>query len=455
MGDLLTKSEAAEILGVSATTITRLINMKKLEGVQVGARQVISRREVDEFLHEANLIPAPADRVRQSKSLPSPVALSFFSGAGGLDLGLERAGIENVFFCENNREARMTLAKNWPSAALAGDILNLNAETVREMAQIGGADVDIMAGGPPCQAFSTAGARRAFDDPRGNVFLKFLDIFEDLRPRYLVVENVRGLLSTPFPTHPGGQPVKGGALSLIIEKIRSAGYQVSFNLYNAANFGAPQVRERVIIIANRDGEALPWLPPTHSDDARWIQKGMKPWRTFRDAVETIPSGRQHFIQFPEKRLRFFEQIDEGQNWTALPVEDQRIAMGKAYELSGGRTGFFRRIRFDRPAPTLVTSPIMPATDLCHPAELRPLSVEEYMAVQGFPSDWWVAGDIKERYRQLGNAVPVQLGEAIGTHILNHIQGIQAGGDFSDFPYSRYRATNDRDWIDPRDKDPAA
>ena len=346
----------------------------------------------------------------------------------------------------------MTLKKNWPQAALAGDIMNLDASEVRRMAGIGDAEIDIMAGGPPCQAFSTAGARRAFDDPRGNVFLKFLEIFEQLQPKYLVVENVRGLLSTPFPIRPGGEPVKGGALSLILEKIRKAGYKVSFNLYNAANFGAAQVRERVVIIASRDSGKVPWLTPTHSDDDAWIAQGMQPWRTFRQATEDIPDDAHHFVQFPDKRLKYFEQLTEGQNWTSLPSVQQRAAMGKAYGLSGGRTGFYRRLRFDRPAPTLVTSPIMPATDLCHPSELRPLSIEEYKAVQGFPADWWVAGDFKEIYRQIGNAVPVQLGEAIGVRVLDDLKGLEPEGDFKGFPYSRYRATNETNWIDPKDAD---
>lgn len=455
MSGLLTKAEAAERLGVSPTTVTRLINSNKIETVSVGKREVIKTEAVDKYLSSANLIPAPSDRRRDQGEIPRPMALSFFSGAGGLDLGMERAGIEHVFFCENNREARMTLTRNWPHAALAGDIMTLDAPTVRSLARIDNADIDVMAGGPPCQAFSTAGARRAFDDPRGNVFLKFLDLFSELRPKYLVVENVRGLLSTPFPVRPGGDPVKGGALSLILEKIRGAGYEVSFNLYNAANFGAAQVRERVIIVATRNGERFPWLRPTHSDEEKWQSLGLSPWRTFKDATKCLKNTEHHFVQFPPKRLAFFELLSEGQNWTNLPKELQRSAMGKAFDLSGGRTGFYRRIRFDRPSPTLVTSPIMPATDLCHPHELRPLSVEEYKAVQGFPDDWWVAGDIKEIYRQLGNAVPVQLGEAIGRQILLDLHNEPVELPFSEFPFSRYKSTNDLTWQDPKGKRPEA
>ena len=122
-------------------------------------------------------------------------------------------------------------------------------------------------------------------------------------------------------------------------------------------------------------------------------------------------------------------------------------MGKAYRLSGGKTGFFRRLRRDRPCPTLVTSPTMPATDLCHPLEDRPLSVEEYRAIQGFPRDWIIRGDITDIYRQIGNAVPVALGEAIGKTIIADIKGqpISPDFDYAHFPFSRYRNSSDATW----------
>lgn len=449
VSDLLTKAETASLIGVSAATVTRLVNSNEIETERIGKREVIRRQTIENYLYRNNLTQAPVDHPRRDNHQPSPLALSFFSGAGGLDLGLERAGIECVFFCENQREARMTLAKNWPAAGLAGDIMDLTAEQVRETAQIGDADIDIIAGGPPCQAFSTAGARRAFDDPRGNVFLKYLDLCEELRPRYIVIENVRGLLSTPFPLEPSGSAVKGGALKLILKKIRAAGYSVSFNLYNAANFGSAQVRERVVIIAKREGEPVGWLEPTHSDIPEWQERGLKPWRTFRDVSDELRGTTHNFVQFPEKRLQFFKKLREGEYWTSLPSEDQREAMGKAFDLSGGRTGFYRRIRFDKPSPTLVTSPTMPATDLCHPSELRPLSVEEYKAIQGFPSDYFLAGNLTDIYRQIGNAVPVELGEAIGLRILRDMRGDAVDSDYSSFPFSRYRETSQLAWKEPK------
>lgn len=447
MSNLLTKNEAAEHLGVSTSVVTRLINENQLEYTTLGKRQAIVAESIDVYLERTNRIPAPADKPRTSKILPDLISLSFFSGAGGLDLGLENVGIPSILFCENYKEARMTITQNRPDAALAGDITKLDADKVRELAGIDDRDIDVMSGGPPCQAFSTAGARRAFDDPRGNVFLKYLELANNLRPRYLIIENVRGLLSTPFPLTPGTQPVKGGALQLILKQLKEMGYKTTFNLYNAANYGAAQIRERVVIIAKRDGAPMPWIKPTHSNDETWQKKhNLKPWRTFGDITEMLGSITHHYSQFPEKRLQYFRKLTAGQYWTSLPVEDQKKAMGKAYELSGGRTGFYRRISPDRPSPTLVTSPTMPATDLCHPTELRPLSIEEYKAIQGFPQDWWIAGSLTDIYKQIGNAVPVELGEAIGKAILADIQGQSQGlSEFESFPYSRYKITNNITW----------
>lgn len=448
MDGLLTKIEAAEQLGVSASVVTRLLNEESLDFVNIGKRQAILPESVRSYLERNNRIAAPRDKSYSVQTLPELINLSFFSGAGGLDLGFERAGIPSIFYCENNREARMTLAKNRPDAALAGDITALNAAKVRELSGIGDREVDVMSGGPPCQAFSTAGARRAFADPRGNIFLKYLSLAKDLRPRYLIIENVRGLLSTPYPLSPGADSVKGGALHLILRQLDAMGYKTSFNLYNAANYGAAQIRERVVLIAKRDGDPMAWIRPTHSNDPTWQANfGLKPWRTFRDVSNSLPIGMQHhYSQFPDKRLKYFKKLKEGQYWTSLPVSEQKEAMGKAYELTGGRTGFYRRISFDRPSPTLVTSPTMPATDLCHPTELRPLSIEEYKAVQGFPIDWWIAGSLTDVYKQIGNAVPVELGEAIGRAVLADMQGVpQSVSQFEGFPFSRYKNTSQHSW----------
>lgn len=442
-GTLLTGKEAAEYMGVSPSVITRLSNTGKLDCISVGARKAFKQSTVDSYLAQHNQEHAAADHCRKSTELPKIVALSFFTGAGGLDLGMEAAGIHSLLYCENNRECRMTINHNRPDAALIGDINQYEALDILRLANIPESrDVDVMFGGPPCQAFSTAGARRAFDDARGNVFLRFLKLAADIKPRYLVIENVRGLLSTPFPTEEGGKPVRGGAMRVILNKLDDMGYAVSFNLYNAANFGAAQIRERVVIIAKREGQPAAWLTPTNSSDAAW---GLPQWNTFREVTKNIEQGSQHYIQFPEKRLKFFRMLKAGEYWTSLPKTAQREAMGKALDLGGGKTGFYRRLAWDRPSPTLVTSPIMKATDLCHPDELRPLSIEEYHVIQGFPDDWWIAGELSDIYRQIGNAVPVKLGEAIGQALINDMNGIPNKSDWDDFPYSRYTHTSNKTW----------
>lgn len=392
------------------------------------------------------------DHARRTDDVPAITAVSFFSGALGLDLGMERAGIAAQLMCENDVKCRMTIDSNRPVAALLGDITKVDADTVFEYACIPRErGIDVMFGGPPCQAFSTAGARRAFNDARGNVFLKYLDLAAEIRPRYLVIENVRGLLSTGYPLEAGGDPVHGGALRIILDRLHAMGYGVSFNLYNAANFGAPQVRERVVIIAKRDGSVMPWLAPTNSSDPSW---GLPAWNTLGPVLDTVRNemnrsgARQHYTQFPEKRLRYFRMLGEGQYWRNLPAQVQEEAMGKAYRLGGGKTGFYRRLWRDRPCATLVTSPTMPATDLCHPTELRPLSVEEYRAVQGFPAGWVIRGSLQDQYRQIGNAVPVALGEAIGRAIMEDMRGgmsAEGGARYHDFPFSRYKNTSQETW----------
>ena len=396
---LLNTKETAQYIGVSAGVVTRLANTGELEFDTCGARKVFRKEAIDAYLERNNLIQAAVDQVSTKDFEDNICALSFFSGAGGLDLGFERAGISAALYCENNRECRMTLHRNRPDVALLGDITKISADEVRRMA------------------------------------------------RYLVIENVRGLLSTPFPVESGGKPIRGGVMRYILNKLEEMGYGVSFNLYNAANFGAAQIRERVVIIAKRDGTKCDWLIPTHTDpDGKYVQNWNLPsWVTFRDVVYDIEDSRQTHTDFPEKRLLYFSMLKEGQCWNKLPIEIQEEAMGKAYKLGGGKTGFYRRIAWDRPSPTLVTSPTMPATDLCHPKELRPLSVEEYKRVQGFPDDWWIAGSIHDQYRQIGNAVPVSLGEAIGRAILDDMRGEAHDERWRNFPYSRYAHTSDQNW----------
>ena len=381
-------------------------------------------------------------------------SLSFFSGCLGLDLGLEQAGIHQLLACEIDKSAQASIRANRPDMAVIDDILGYDASDLRKLAGLKrGQRPTLIVGGPPCQAFSTAGKRQGFSDPRGNVFLRYIQLIEDLQPDFAVIENVRGLLSAALKHRTleergrGHMPLTidelpGGALAHVIDWLERLGYGVTFNLYNSANFGVPQVRERVVLIASRDGSKLPHLNPTHSNDPSFKKK---PWATFRQAVEGLMEEDMTGTSFPEKRLRFYRMLGPGQYWKNLPTEElKREALGNSYFAGGGKTGFFRRLAWDKPSPTLVTHPAMPATDLAHPEKDRPLSVQEYKRVQQFPDDWILCGKITDQYKQIGNAVPVGLGRAVGRALINHVNGVDSKPP-KDFPFSRYKNTDETSW----------
>ena len=234
--------------------------------------------------------------------------------------------------------------------------------------------------------------------------------------------------------------LKGGALNFIIKRLEKSGYEYSFNLYNSANFGTPQVRERVKIICSRDGKKPPFLVPTHSENG---EHGLPKWRTLKPCIQKIEC--HHHITFPEKRLQYYRMLKPGQNWKNLPENVQKEAMGQSFYAGGGKTGFLRRLAWNKPAPTLVTHPAMPATDLAHPEEDRPLSIEEYKRIQEFPDDWALAGPLIQQYKQIGNAVPLSLGCAVG-NLIKDLLSRKNVVTISNFQYSRYKNTSHEEWI---------
>lgn len=442
MSQLLSVADVSKQLKVCEQQVRSLIRERKLEGTRVGKQWIVNKKNLQDYMKMYNFIVEPDDHPRKSKRLPKIVALSFFSGAMGLDIGMEQEGISSLLVCENDKETRKTIHANRPETALIGDIRNYNADKIIEFAKIPeGHPIDIIFGGPPCQAFSTAGKQRGFEDDRGNVFLVFIDIATKLNPKYIVIENVRGLLSAQYPIDGKGNPIKGGALLTIVNRLKSAGYAVSFELYNAANFGSPQIRERVVMICKKGDSTVGFLSPTHSENGEY---GLPAWVTLGEAIGDL-SVEHHYVKFPEKRLQYYKMLEEGQNWRDLPSDIQVLAMGKSFSLPGGKTGFYRRLSFDRPSPTLVTHPAMPATDLCHPIENRPLSIEEYKRIQGFADEWVFCGSLLDVYKQIGNAVPIPLGRAVGKAIVADMKN-QALPQYTGFSYSRYLNTNQHSFL---------
>ncbi len=374
--------------------------------------------------------------------------ISTFSGAMGLDNGLEKAGFSIKLAVEMEKAMCDTIRLNKPTLPLiSDDIRNYTGNELLQRAGLKKGELFLLCGGPPCQAFSTAGKRRGLADERGNVFLKFISLIGEMQPKYFLIENVRGLLSASYNPQTGNSDSaeKGSALAFLLREIEKLGYSYSFTLYDAANYGVPQHRERVIILGSREGYRIPHIPPTHNETGTL---GLKPWATLREAVTGL--SRCTAGKIPEKRRYFYEKLSAGQNWKDLPVELQKSALGKAYELQGGKTGFLRRLAWDKPSPTLVTCPTMPATELCHPDEIRPLSLEEYARIQMFPDTWQFAGNMTAVYKQIGNAVPIGLAEAAGKHLLwfdslpTYEKKAVSQRNISSTPkYSRYKRTDDR------------
>ena len=452
---MLTISEAAIKLSLTPQQVRNLCRDGKLKSDKIGRAWIIKNEDIDSFLSSSSYGVAEDQLfygINRSKS-DKPIALSFFSGAMGMDIGLEQAGFKTIFASEIDNACRKTILRNRPDIALVGDIRDYTASDIRKITGLDNKeDIDLIVGGPPCQAFSTAGKRKGFEDKRGNVFLNFIELISQLKPKFAVIENVRGLLSAPLKHRPhnlrgeGFEPLTseempGGALNHILEKLSDAGYSVSFNLYNSANFGTPQKRERVVIICSRDTSKLPYLEPTHSENGNF---GLSKWKSFKQAVLSLKHVEHNFVKFPEKRLRYYRMLKEGQNWRSLPIEIQKEAMGASFYSGGGKTGFLRRLAWNKPSPTLVTHPAMPATDLAHPVEDRPLSVEEYKKIQEFPDSWKIEGSLLDKYKQIGNAVPVGLGYAIGK-LLVKIMEEKEIAKFDEFRYSRYLKTDDVSW----------
>jgi DNA (cytosine-5)-methyltransferase 1 len=345
----------------------------------------------------------------------APIALSFCSGVGGLDLGLERAGFKVILASETDPDARATVAANRPGLPVLGDLRDCTPADIRAAADIGNLDIDLVAAGPPCQTFSTAGKHRGTADERGEVLPKFVALALALAPRYIVVENVRGLMLD-------------AAFDQVLKTFQDGGYAVSWNLYDSAYFGAPQRRERVIIIGSKNGR-VPHLTPTHSDRP---EDGLPPWRTLRDAIGDMGGIEHHGARYSPKRLECWQALRAG----ARP---------------GSRPDYYRRLTWNEPAMTLLTNPSNFLSGCCHPEHDRPLSVEEYKRVQGFPDHWKVCGNLRSRYRQLGNAVPVPLGQAVGRTIIEHMRTRRSEDPVPGFRYSRHHHSSDRKWnkVEPK------
>jgi len=361
--------------------------------------------------------------MKNQKKIP---VISLFSGAMGLDLGLEQAGFQVVVAVECDRQAVSTIKLNRPELPVIDK--KIEAVEVEEILDLAGLKVGgsfIVCGGPSCQTFSTAGHRRSLADPRGTLFSHFVRVVRESQPRFFVMENVRGMLSAAVRHRPlnqrgpGFPPLKkdeelGSAFKHIVEELSTLNYYTVFDLLNAADYGVPQRRERIFFIGGRDGRPVSMPLPTH---AAVKSPGRKPWVTLKDAIGNMTANASPGFRLVPKDEAILKLVPPGGNWKDLPTHVQKTALKKAYESWGGRSGFYRRLDWEKPSPALTTQPNSRATMLCHPTELRPLNLSEYAQIQQFPHFWKFGGTVTSQYRQIGNAVPVGLSQAVGRAVL--------------------------------------
>ena len=334
-----------------------------------------------------------------SKNQKSPItAIELFAGAGGLALGFEQAGVEYKMLVEQDKTCCETLKRNRPEwNVVCDDIHNVGFSEYYHK-------IDLITGGFPCQAFSYAGKRMGFEDTRGTLFYEYARCIKETEPLMFVAENVKGLVN-----HDSGKTLK-----TILSVFEELGYDVETKLLNATHYGVGQKRERLIIVGIRKDASISFSFP--EPDSRMT--------TLREALQDCPASPG--VQYSEKKAKVLALVPPGGCWVDLPEEIAMEYMGKSYYSDGGRRGMARRLSWEEPSLTLTCSPSQKQTERCHPDETRPLTVREYARVQSFPDDWEFTGGITAQYRQIGNAVPVEMARRIGEKCVEAIETYKKG-----------------------------
>ena len=256
----------------------------------------------------------------------------------------------------------------------------------------------MLSGGYPCQSFSYAGKKLGLEDVRGTMFFYYAEFLRQLQPKMFLAENVKGLT-----THDGGRTIQ-----TMVDVFEDLGYTVEWKVLNAWDYGVAEKRQRVVIIGTRNDlkESVKFEYPEPHD--------YKP--VLRDVLQNVPESVG--AKYPEKKKKVFDLVPPGGYWRDLPDDVARDYMKSCYFMGGGRTGIARRISWDEPSLTLTCSPMMKQTDRCHPDESRPFTTREYARIQSFPDEWSFSGKMNDIYKQIGNAVPVELAKEVGISIMN-------------------------------------
>jgi len=399
----------ADILSVSKRTVESWKKSGKIKPLKNGR---YSLKKLSHFPQIQAMLESNWQQEEHVKPLRKYRSIELFAGAGGLAIGLEMAGFQAVALNEIDKNACATLRKNRPGwNVLEDDVADIDFSSYQ--------DIDFLSGGFPCQAFSYAGNKRGFEDTRGTLFFQFARAIDEIRPKVFLGENVRGLLN-----HDGGK-----TLEVIKATIRELGYTlIEPKVLKAIFYRVPQKRERLFLVCIRNDllEDAQFSWPEPYTRVLTLKEALKKGELYD---QDCPKSAGQL--YPERKKAVLELVPVGGCWVDLPDEVQREYMQKSYFMGGGKTGMARRLSYDSPSLTLTCSPAQKQTERCHPEETRPLTVREYARIQTFPDAWQFVGSVSSQYKQIGNAVPVNLAHAMGRRLialLNSLEKEEKGDD---------------------------
>ncbi|MEQ1557986.1 MAG: DNA (cytosine-5-)-methyltransferase [Methyloglobulus sp.] len=397
-------AQLADMLGISKETLRRWDSNGKLTPIRNSTNNhgFYSKEQLRQFdkLHfifddSERQIPTATNTYK---------TIELFAGAGGLAIGLEKAGLHTVLLNEIDKNACATLQANRPNwQVVCGDIANIDFSSYKNK-------IDVITGGFPCQAFSYAGKKMGFEDARGTLFFEFARAIKETQPKLFMAENVRGLL-----THDNGRTLEN--IKSVIDEL---GYQLlEPHLIKALFYRVPQKRERLILVGIRNDlskHKFNW--PREYQRIYTIKDALCAGELFPCDVPESPGQT-----YPPGKKAVMEQVPEGGYWRDLPIDVQIDYMKKSFYLGGGKTGMARRMSWNEPSLTLTCAPAQKQTERCHPAETRPFTVREYARIQTFPDDWQFSGPLTAQYKQIGNAVPVNMAHELGLAIVRFLNSL--------------------------------
>jgi DNA (cytosine-5)-methyltransferase 1 len=316
------------------------------------------------------------------------------AGGGGLSCGLIKSGFIPLLLNDNNKDCCETLKKNHiGTKVICSSMDDLKLDEYIDK-------IDLLTGGIPCQSWSQSGLRKGLDDPRGELMIKFISMIHKIKPKIFMIENVKGLI-----THNSGESIK----HIITQLNKEEMYNIEYKLLNSADYNVPQKRERVFIVGTLKESNITFHFP-EKNETKIVLK---------DILYNVPTSMG--AKYNEVKIELFKLIPQGGCWVNLPEDKQKTYLGNSYLSGGGKRGILYRLSMDKPSLTLLCTPSQKQTERCHPLEERPLTIREYARIQTFPDDYHFTGSLSSQYKQIGNAVPVELARQIGNSLITALQ----------------------------------